>query len=293
MVGFLFGRLPIFGLYIPSDMRPIYCYFFIFSLAAVSCVSTGTYKALQVEKSKSDSLYTWAMATLKASQGDNSRLSGEKAALKDSVNDLNLQLSAIKENNMALHKQIEDLSAISSAQAESIRKAIDNSGARDLYLQQLRMALSRRDSMNLSVLMEVKAAMGSFGDSSVRIKVAQGVVSLTVADQLLFGGDSANYTVTDKGKTVLVRLARVLRDQPDIGCRVEVYADSVGLPPDSVMDGWERDVRRAASVVRTLQHQYSVTAARLTATGRGEYGGVTRVVLVPPAEQLSEVLEKR
>lgn len=274
-------------------MRPIYCYFFILSFTVVSCVSTGTYKALQVEKSKSDSLYTWAMATLKTSQRDNDRLTQQKAVLKDSVNDLSLQLSSVSENNRVLHKQIEDLSAISSAQAESIQKSIDNIGAKDLYLQRLRTALSRRDSMNLAVLIELKAALGSFSDSLVAIRVAQGVVNVTVADQLLFGDDSTNYTVTDKGKTVLVRLARVLRDQPDIGCRVEVYADSVALPPDSVMDGWERDVRRAASVVRTLQNQYSVTAAQLTAAGRGEYGRGTRVVLAPPTEQLSEVLEKR
>jgi chemotaxis protein MotB len=274
-------------------MRPIYCYFFILSFTVVSCVSTGTYKALQVEKSKSDSLYTWAMATLKASQGDNDRLTTQKAVLKDSVNDLNLQLSAANENNKVQRKQLENLSAISSAQAESIRKSIDNIGAKDLYLEQLRTALSRRDSMNLSVLMELKAATGSFNDSLVGIKVEKGVVNVTVADQLLFGDDSTNYTVTDKGKTVLVRLARVLRDQPDIGCRVEVYTDSVGLPPDSVMDSWELDVRRAASVVRTLQNQYNVTAARLTAAGHGEYGRGTRVVLVPPTDGLSEVLGKR
>ena len=55
-------------------MRPIYCYFFILSFTFESCVSTGTYKALQAEKSKSDSLYTWAMGTLKTSQRDNDRL---------------------------------------------------------------------------------------------------------------------------------------------------------------------------------------------------------------------------
>lgn len=274
-------------------MRPIYCYFFILSFSAASCVSTGTYKSLQAEKQKSDSLYTWTMLTLKTSQGDNDRLTKQKAVLKDSVNDMSLQLSAVNENNKVLRKQLEDLSAISSTQAESIRKSIDNIGAKDLYLQQLRTAVSRRDSMNLAVLMEVKAALGSFGDSLVGVKVAQGAVSLTVADELLFGSDSTNYTVTDKGKTVLVRIARVLRDQPDIGCRVEVYTDSVGLPPDSVMDSWELDVRRAASVVRMLQNQYNVTAARLTAAGRGEYGRGTRVVLAPPTDRLSEALEKR
>jgi chemotaxis protein MotB len=298
-------------------MRPIYCYFFILSFSVASCVSTGTYKALQVEKSKGDSLYNWAMGTLKASQEDNARLSRDKAALKDSVSDLDLQLSAVKQNNTVLHKQLDEISAISTAQAESIRKSIDNIGAKDFYLQQLRTALSRRDSMNLSVLLEIKAAMGSFSDSLVAIRVAKGVVSLTVADQLLWGDDSTNVTVTDRGKNVLVRLARVLRDQPDVGCRVEVYPDSSGLVSDSVrvpdsamvsnfvmaansgavansgMDSWELEVRRAASVVRTLQKQYHVTAARLVAAGHGEYGKGTRVVLVPPAGELSEVLEKK
>jgi chemotaxis protein MotB len=334
-------------------MRPIYCYFFILSVTVVSCVSTGTYKALQVEKSKSDSLYTWAMASLKTSQGNNDRLVKEKSALKDSVNDFSLQLNAVKQNNMMLHKQLDDLSGISKAQAEIIRKSIDNSGVKDRYLQQLRTALSRRDSMNLAVLLELKAAFGSFSDTVVAIKVAHGVVGLTVANALLFGDDSSNVTVTDKGKNLLVRLGRVLRDQPDIGCRVETYSagvlpsDSVSLgltPPDSVsvgmtldsvsagmtrpsldsvslgmlrdsvragllagsvnavnaglpvgseVDGWELRVRRAASVVSMLQNRYNVSGARLVAAGHGEAGSGTRIVLVPPGDQLSEVLEKK
>lgn len=274
-------------------MKPINFYWFIFPFFIVSCVSSGSYKALQAEKSKTDSLYTWAMQTLKASQADNDRLNREKASLKDTVNDMNLQMNALKENNAVLHKQVTDLSAISSAQAESIKKSLDNIGAKDLYLQQLRTALSRRDSMNLAVLMEVKAAMGSFPDSVVGIKVGGGVVTLTVADAALFGDDSSNAGVTDKGKTVLLRIARVLRDQPDLNCRVESYMDSVGMPPDSLMDGWELKVRRSASVVKVLQHQYHVTATRLIAVGKGELERGTRIVLVPPGEQLSEALEKR
>ncbi|HUB62732.1 MAG TPA: hypothetical protein VL978_18585 [Puia sp.] len=290
-------------------MRPIYCYFFVLSFSVVSCVSSGTYKAVVAEKSKCDSLYTWAMGSLKASQQDNARLSKDRAVLKDSVNELNVEIAAVKQNNTVLHKQLDDLSAISTAQAESIKKSIDNIGAKDLYLQQLRTALSSRDSMNLAVLLEIKAAMGSFPDSLVKIKVAQGVVSLTVANVLLFGEDSSDAAVTDRGKTVLVRLARVLRDEPDVDCRVEVYPDSVGVAPDSVAgiavpgssvavpalgaESWEVDARRAASIVATLQNQYNVTAARLMAAGGGEPGRGTRVVLVPPTGQLSRVLEKR
>src|SRR5579863_1330250 len=112
----------IFSLFIYSgsinylwSMKVIYCYFFILSVSIVSCVSTGTYKALQGQKAKSDSLYTWAMTTLKASQVDNARLSREKAALRDSVNEVTLEMAAVKQNNTMLHKQLVDLSAISTS----------------------------------------------------------------------------------------------------------------------------------------------------------------------------------
>jgi chemotaxis protein MotB len=274
-------------------MRPIYCYFFILSFTVVSCVSTGTYKALQLDKQKSDSLYGWAMQTLKSSQGDNDRLNKEKSALRDSMNDAGLQLNAVKENNTTLRKQLDDLSAISSSQAESIRKSLDNIGAKDLYMQQLRSALSRRDSVNLAVLMELKAAMGSFGDSIVSIKVERGVVRLNVADAVLFGPDSVGYSVSEKGKTVLVRLARVLRDQPGVDCAVEEYMDSVAVAADSAMGGWGLKVRRSASVVRTLQTQYNILTARLTAVGKGGAGWGTGIVLMPQSGSLAEILEKR
>lgn len=274
-------------------MRPIYCYFFILSFTAVSCVSTSAYKALQLDKQKSDSLYGWAMQTLKSSQGDNDRLNKQKSALRDSMNEAGLQLNAVKENNTTLRKQLDDLSAISSSQAESIRKSLDNIGAKDLYMQQLRSALSRRDSVNLAVLMELKAAMGSFGDSIVSIKVERGAVRLNVADAVLFGSDSVGYSISEKGKTVLVRLARVLRDQPGVDCAVEEYIDSEAVAADSAMSGWGLKVRRSASVVQTLQSQYNVMTARLSAVGKGGAGRGTGIVLMPQSGSLAEILEKR
>lgn len=274
-------------------MRPIYCYFFILSLTAASCVSSSSYKALLLEKQKSDSLYGYSMQTLKSCQGDNDRLNRQKSALRDSMNDAGLQLNAVKENNTVLRKQLDDLSAISSAQAESIRKSIDNIGAKDLYLQQLRTAVSRRDSVNLAVLMELKAAMGSFGDSVVSIKVERGAVRLNVADLVLFGPDSAGYSVSEKGRTVLVRLARVLRDQPGVDCAVEEYMDSAAVAADPGTGGWGLKVRRSASVVQALQTQYNVMTARLTAVGKGEEGRGTGIVLMPQAGSLGEILEKR
>src|SRR6186713_105579 len=136
-------------------MRPVYFCFVILSSSLVSCVSTSKFKAMQQEADKYDTLYTWSMRTLKGCQDDNATLTKQKTALKNETNEMRLQLTASQENNTLMRKQLRDLSALSSAQAESISKSLDNMGAKDTYLQQLRSALAHRDSVNLALLMNL------------------------------------------------------------------------------------------------------------------------------------------
>jgi chemotaxis protein MotB len=278
-----------------------------FSFALLSCVSTGKFKAEQTEAQKSDSLYNWSMHTLKACQEDNASLSKNNIALKNEADDLNLQLTATKDNIAQLRQQLQTLSALSSSQAESIKKSLDNIGARDTYMQNLQSAISRRDSMNLAVLMDLKAFLGGLGDQSVNIKAANGVVNVDLADSLLFSSDSNNYSITPPGKKVLARLARVMNDQPGIKCIVEGNTDSVGNAEGVLQDGWELSVKRATSMVRILQNDYNIAPDRLTASGHGSALAIapndtpegraanrrTRIVFLPQTEQLEQALERR
>src|SRR5258706_14902550 len=187
-------------------MRPLYFYLVILSSALVSCVSTGKFKAMQQQADKNDSLYTWSQRTLKTSQDANNDLSRQKSALQDQMNSMNLELTASKENNTLLRQQLQNLSAISSSQAESIKKSLDNMGAKDAYLQELRSALKHRDSVNLAVVMNLKAFLGGYSDQGVSIKIEKGVVNVDLSDTLLFNSDSTSHTVNDKAKAVLSRL---------------------------------------------------------------------------------------
>jgi flagellar motor protein MotB len=217
-------------------MRPVYFYLVIVS-SLVSCVSTGKFKAMQQEAQKNDSLYTWSQRTLKTCQGANNDLSKQKMTLQNQTNELNQQLSATKENNTQMRKQLRDLSAITSAQAESIKKSLDNMGAKDMYLQDLRAAVSHRDSMNMVVVLNLKAAIGGFGDQDVSIKLENGVVHVDLSDRLLFNSDSNSsnsYTVTNKAKTVLGRMARALNDMPDVEFMVEGHTDGIVPHKDSI-----------------------------------------------------------
>lgn len=216
-------------------MRPVHLYLIIFPFTVLSCVSTGKYKAAQKETDKYDSLYTWSMRTLKASQDNNKELARQKATMLEQVKEMDFELTATKENNTLLRKQMLSLSALSSAQAESIKKSMDNIGVRDMYLMDLRTALSHRDSVNMIVVLNLKAAIGGFGDEDVSIKLENGVVHVDLSDKLLFDSDSAGssgYTVTNKAKSVLGRLARVLNNLPDVEFMIEGHTDGVVVKDD-------------------------------------------------------------
>jgi chemotaxis protein MotB len=191
---------------------------------------------MQAESDKYDTLYTWSMRTLKTCQDANNVLSKQKATLQNETNDMKLLLTATQDNNSQLRKQLQTLSALSSAQAESISKSLDNMGAKDTYIQNLQAAISHRDSVNLVLVLNLKATIGGFGED-VSIKVEKGFVYVDLSDKILFNSDSnsASYTVTDKAKTVLGRLARVLNDQPDLEFMVEGHTEGIAPRKDSAV----------------------------------------------------------
>jgi chemotaxis protein MotB len=265
---------------------------------------------MQAQADKYDTLYTWSMRTLKTCQDANTDLSKQKVTLQDEANNTKLLLTATQDNNSQLRKQLQTLSALSSAQAESISKSLDNIGAKDTYIQNLQAAIAHRDSVNLVLVLNLKATIGGFGED-VSIKVEKGFVYVDLSDKILFNSDSnsAGYTVTVRAKTVLGRLARVLNDQPDLEFMVEGHTDGVAsvqapLPdsfdalrsdslktlvsmldspktsapavlPDSSKtpspDNWDLSVKRATSIIRILQNDYHVSPHRMIAAGRSEY----------------------
>src|SRR5204863_2435982 len=124
-------------------------------------------------------------------------------------------------------KQLQDLSVMSSSQAESIKKSLDNIGAKDAYIQDLQTAMARKDSLNMALMMNLKGAIGNLDDKDINIKVDKGVVYIDIYDKLLF--KSGSYDITENAKQVLGKVAAVLKAQPDIEFMVEGHTDNVGF----------------------------------------------------------------
>ncbi|HVT84829.1 MAG TPA: OmpA family protein [Chitinophagaceae bacterium] len=284
----------------------------LISVFLFSCVSTKKYKASQAQYGELQTKYTQLQGDLNNCNDAKNDLARQKSdlendntSLKNKINDLNKQIDFLKENNTTVLKQLQDLSVISSQQAESIKKSLDNIGAKDAYIQNLQESLARKDSLNMVLVMNLKGAIGNLNDQDINIKVDKDVVYIDISDKLLF--KSGKYEVTDQAKLVLGKVAQVLKNQPDIEFMVEGHTDNVPYRNGVLLDNWDLSVKRATAVVRILQNQYGLDPAKMAAAGRSEYVPVasndtpegraanrrTRIVILPQLDQFFKLLEPK
>ena len=275
-----------------------------------SCVSSKKFKASQAEYATLQTKYTVLQGDLSNCNDAKAELGRQKASLENDnaslntrISDLNKQIDFLKQNNTTMLRQMQDLSVMSSSQAESIKKSLENIGAKDAYIQDLQSAMARKDSLNLVLVMNLKGAIGNLDDKDINIKVDKGVVFIDISDKLLF--KSGKYEVTKEANTVLGKVAAVLQNQPGIEFMVEGHTDNVPYRSAVLLDNWDLSVKRATSVVRILQNQYGLDPAKMAAAGRGEYSPLrdntnaenkaanrrTRIVILPQLDQFFKLLE--
>jgi len=273
-----------------------------------SCVSPKKLREAEAKYTQLNGAYLEAQSKLRDCESTSKDSSGEfarkRAAYESQIKALNDQVDFLKQNNSQVLGQLKDLSVISSSQAESIKKSLDNIGAKDMYIKDLQGSIARKDSLNMQLVMNLKGAIGDLNDQDINIKVDKGVVYIDISDKLLF--KSGKYEVTDAAKTVLGKVAAVLKNQPDIEFMVEGHTDSVAYKNGLLLDNWDLSVKRATSVIRILQNQYGIPPARMTAAGRADYQPVadnstdagraanrrTRIVILPQLDQFFKLLEK-
>ncbi len=274
-------------------------------LSLSSCVSNKKLRAEQDKYAKLNTFYMQVQEDLKNCRDEQAELAKRKALLETEITGLNKQIDFLKENNNTVLNQLKDLSVISSSQAESIRKSLDNIGAKDAYIQNLQSAIARKDSLNMVLVMNLKGALNDISDTDVEIKVEKGVVFISISDKMLFKSGSAE--VSDKAMNVLGKVAQVLNSKPEIEFMVEGHTDNVPIKNNCIADNWDLSVKRATSVVRILQNKFNMDPKRMTAGGRGEYIPLqsnesaegkavnrrTRIVILPQLDQFFQLLEKK
>jgi chemotaxis protein MotB len=267
------------------------------SAVLFSCSAPKKLKKCGENYTKLDSAYRVLMM-------ENAKCQASNKADLDRIKLLESQLADSKANSNQVLNQLKDLSVISGAQAESIKKSLDNIGVKDAYIKELQSAINRKDSLNMALVINLKSAIGNLEDQDINVKVDKGVVYVDISDKMLF--KSGSWDITDKASEVLGKVAKVINSQPDIEFMVEGHTDNKPFSSGVLVDNWDLSVKRATSVVRVLQTKYKVPANRMTAAGRGEYMPIagndtkegnatnrrTRIVILPQLDQFFKLLEK-
>lgn len=277
------------------------------ALNLTSCVSKKKLLDAQAQYEKLNVTYTALQGSLKDCETEKNELANNNASMIAQIDGLNKQVAFLKENNTQALKQLQDLSVITGQQAESIKKSLENIGAKDSYIQTLQESMARKDSLNMALVMNLKGAIGNLEDEDINVKVDKGVVYIDISDKLLF--KTGKYDITKDAKVVLGKVAQVLKNQPDIEFMVEGHTDNVAYKGGNgiLMDNWDLSVKRATAVVRVLQTEYGLDPAKMAAAGRGEYKPIadnstpegkaanrrTRIVILPQLDQFFKLLERK
>lgn len=177
--------------------------------------------------------------------------------------------------------------------------------AREKRVNELESLIARKDSVVEYVRQRVSEALMGFQGKGLTVEMKNGLVYVSMENSLLFA--SGSWTVQEKGKQALEKLAVVLAENEDISIMVEGHTDNDAYRAGGqVSDNWDLSVMRATSVVKILTGKSKVDPKRITAAGRGEYVPLadnstpegkaknrrTEVILSPNLGELATLLEE-
>ena len=263
-----------------------------------SCVSQKKYAELEAKHKETQDLLNSATVKL------NDCLE-EKATASSKLKTLEDQNAFLRANNQELINNMGNLTTLTTKGAANLEKSLESLQEKDLTIRRLQDAVTRRDSVNLSLVQSLKGVLGNLDDEDIEISVEKGVVFVSISDKLLFR--SGSYTVTNAAKEVLGKVAKVVNNKPDFEFMVEGHTDNVPYRSNGIiLDNWDLSAKRATSVVRILQNDFGVDPKRMTAAGRSYYIPLmdnntsetraknrrTRIVVLPKIDQFYSMIEE-
>ncbi|SFW53704.1 chemotaxis protein MotB [Sinomicrobium oceani] len=254
-----------------------------------SCVSQKKYAELEAKQKETQDLLNSATVKLNSCLESRSRLEADNQSLRSEKN--------------ALIDNMGNLTTLSKKGAENLEKSLESLREKDLRIQRLQDAMNKKDSVTLALVTSLKGVLGNLNDEDIEISVEKGVVFVSISDKLLFR--SGSYTVTDRAKEVLGKVAKVVNNKPDFEFMVEGHTDNMPIKRPGIEDNWDLSVHRATAVVRILQNEFNVAPARMTAAGRSYYVPIdsnetasgrarnrrTRIVVLPKLDQFYGMIE--
>jgi chemotaxis protein MotB len=297
-----------------------------------SCVSKKKYDDLLAQKVRLEADLSDRSSQLEASNTELTDANEQLRKLKEDTTNLGIDLRNNSQRLAQLQKEHDQMNAsyknlLTSSgkmnrdlaqhqeQLLSIQENLDRTrrandslsvslAEREKKVQELEQVLANKEKAVQDLKNKISTALLNFKDGDITVKVKNGKVYVSLAEQLLFGSGSID--VDAKGVTALQQLAKAIKDQKDINILIEGHTDNVPISKRSqyMNDNWDLSVMRATSITRILT-KAGVSPTQITASGRGEHLPLasndnaqnkqknrrTEIIITPDLDELFKILE--
>lgn len=238
------------------------------------------------------------------SQAKTDSLSLVVSQLNNQVSQLNNQISQLNAMQVAGAAQIAQLknqNAVAMEQVSDCRLAREAVARR---MEELNQAMSANGMSIKQIQKKAEDALIQFAEAGMEVTYKNGLVYISMPDELLFIPGSAKLRKSSQESLAVV--ARVLNENPNLKIYVVGNTDSVKVSK-GFTDNWSLSTERANSVVRVFRDQYLVSMDRVTSAGRAKYDPVadnttpegraknrrTDIILNPDLSKLWDLIEKQ
>jgi len=259
-----------------------------------SCVTKKQFTDLQAKQKRTQDLLNTATVKLNACEAD-------KAASQVRITSYEERIAELKKDKQDLIESSKDLTMLTQKGATNLEKSLESLQERDLKINRLQDALNKKDSVSLAIVSSLKKEVG-LDDKDIEINVEKGVVFISLSDKMLF--KSGSYTVTERAREILAKVAIVINSKPDFEALVEGHTDDVPYSNGPLIDNWDLSVKRSTAIVRELQ-DLGVQPGQLIAAGRAEYNPLvsndtpanrainrrTKIYVLPKIDQFYKMVE--
>ena len=193
---------------------------------------------------------------LKVANGQITELTQQTNQLKGKVTSLQGDVTQCTESNKSLSEELNH----NKAACRKVQEKLEASQA----------VLKEQYNTLQQVQNKIDAALTDFKDKGVEVYFKNGLVFVSMEDQLLYKTGSAR--LGEKGKKALEDLALVLNEYPNL--KVIVLGNTDDVKFKNGIDNWTLSTERANGVIRLLIAEGKMEPMRLTAAGKGKFNPV-------------------
>ncbi|MCF6350122.1 MAG: OmpA family protein [Flavobacteriaceae bacterium] len=234
-------------------------------------------------------------------------LETRKKQLENSYSELSQssseELDAKAKEILRLSQELDTKEATLIAENTRLENLQNKLASRSERIQQLEKLIASKETAMQHLKDAVSNALQNFEGNGLTVYKKNGKVYVSMENKLLFS--SGSWSVGNQGKSAVIALAKVLKQNKDINVLIEGHTDNAPYNGgNGIDDNWDLSTKRATAIVRILINN-AVDAKQVTAAGRSKYLPIDtnntqqgkaknrriEVILAPNLDAISKMLE--